>query len=203
MAFLNLMKNRLKPKEVNDALMAGSGLPEVSSSDAGEVLTVSNEGKWEAATLPEVLPEVSSSDAGEVLMVSDEGEWESSDIVGLLPDVDSTDVGKIATVNSEGEWVAMLPALNGVVFENNTVRDTNITFLGKTVKTFYTTSTWDLNVNRLTRQSTGMAIIYAAVLNGTNYVKSDDFIAQNNLDGTWRIIPNTTNPSNVFILFTE
>ena len=49
-------------------------LPEVSASDNGKVLMVVN-GKWAAAAIPSQLPAVTSSDSGKVLTVSAEGAW--------------------------------------------------------------------------------------------------------------------------------
>lgn len=51
MSYLNLMGNKLKPKEVNDALEeGGSALPEVTSDDNGDALTVVN-GAWNKAEI--------------------------------------------------------------------------------------------------------------------------------------------------------
>ena len=49
-------------------------LPEVSASDNGKVLMVVD-GKWAAAAIPSQLPAVTSSDSGKVLTVSAEGAW--------------------------------------------------------------------------------------------------------------------------------
>lgn len=49
-------------------------LPEVSASDNGKVLMVVN-GQWAAAAIPSQLPAVTSSDSGKVLTVSAEGDW--------------------------------------------------------------------------------------------------------------------------------
>ena len=47
MSFLNLMRNRLKPKEVNDALMDVEGrvLPVTTSASTGQILKLTGEGK--------------------------------------------------------------------------------------------------------------------------------------------------------------
>ena len=53
MSYLNLMGNKLKPKEVNDTLEEGGGsdLPDVSEADNGKVLGVVN-GAWSKADPP-------------------------------------------------------------------------------------------------------------------------------------------------------
>lgn len=49
-------------------------LPVVSASDNGKVLMVVD-GKWAAAAIPSQLPAVTSSDSGKVLTVSAQGAW--------------------------------------------------------------------------------------------------------------------------------
>ena len=49
-------------------------LPEVTSEDAGEVLTVNNNGQWDKATIPSQLPSVTSTDNNKVLTVVN-GTW--------------------------------------------------------------------------------------------------------------------------------
>ena len=49
-------------------------LPAVSASDNGKVLMVVD-GKWAAAAIPSQLPAVTSSDSGKVLTVSAQGAW--------------------------------------------------------------------------------------------------------------------------------
>ncbi len=49
-------------------------LPEVSASDNGKVLMVVD-GQWAAAAIPSQLPAVTSSDSGKVLTVSAQGAW--------------------------------------------------------------------------------------------------------------------------------
>lgn len=57
-----------------DSAGSGGGLPEVTSSDNGDVLTVVN-GAWAKAAPAAELPAVTSSDEGKVLTVDDEGNW--------------------------------------------------------------------------------------------------------------------------------
>ena len=49
-------------------------LPAVTASDNGKVLMVVN-GQWAAAAIPSQLPAVTSSDSGKVLTVSAQGAW--------------------------------------------------------------------------------------------------------------------------------
>ena len=49
-------------------------LPAVSAIDNGKVLMVVD-GKWAAAAIPSQLPAVTSSDSGKVLTVSAQGAW--------------------------------------------------------------------------------------------------------------------------------
>jgi len=53
MLYLNLMRNKLKPKEVNDALEEGTGsdLPDVTIADNGKLLGVVN-GAWNKMDAP-------------------------------------------------------------------------------------------------------------------------------------------------------
>ena len=71
MAFLNLMKNRLKPKEVNDALVNGGGvdIPTPTESDNGKVLGVDNEGDYALVNVDTGIPTPTESDNGKVLGV--------------------------------------------------------------------------------------------------------------------------------------
>ncbi|MBR2800353.1 MAG: hypothetical protein IKE04_05700 [Oscillospiraceae bacterium] len=57
-----------------ETMASGTGLPEVSASDNGKVLTVA-EGAWAAAAIPAQLPAVTAADAGKVLTVDAEGNW--------------------------------------------------------------------------------------------------------------------------------
>ena len=111
MSFLNLMRNRLKPKAVNDALtnVVQNSPPDFSSSDAGKILSVDNDGELEWRDETGSLPSVETTDEGKVLTVNSSGEWDAEDIPSQLPSVQSTDEGKVLSVNSSGEWVAANP----------------------------------------------------------------------------------------------
>ena len=60
--------------------LGGSSLPEYSSSDAGKVLGVDDEGGLEWNDVPSELPEYSSSEAGKVLGVDNDGLLEWNDL---------------------------------------------------------------------------------------------------------------------------
>ena len=127
MAFLNLMRNRLKPREVNDVLMNDT-VPPRSSSDVGKVLSVDNDGELEWRDESGVLPSVETTDEGKVLTVNSSGEWDAEDIPSQLPSVQSTDEGKVLTVNSSGEWVAQTISAGGVDYSTSE-QDTGVKWI--------------------------------------------------------------------------
>lgn len=79
MSFLNLMRNRLKPKEVNDALVEvnealveveGRVLPVTTSASTGQMLGLTGESKT-PAWVDNLLPTPTALDNGKVLGVND------------------------------------------------------------------------------------------------------------------------------------
>lgn len=75
------------PTETLNRLLNMEGLPSVTSSSNGKVLTVES-GKWKAANPAVELPAVTASDNGKVLMVVN-GAW----AVASLPTEDSVPQG--------------------------------------------------------------------------------------------------------------
>jgi hypothetical protein len=65
---------KIDPKYLPDDIGGGSSLPEVDTSNNGQVMTVVN-GVWTAQTPASGLPEVSTSDAGKFLRVDTNGTW--------------------------------------------------------------------------------------------------------------------------------
>ena len=57
------------------AVVVGKTLPAVGT--AGQVLTVKS-GAWKAADIPSQLPAVTQANAGEVLTVGEDGKWKSA-----------------------------------------------------------------------------------------------------------------------------
>lgn len=60
--------------KIATALSGKEFLPAVTSSNNGQGLVVKS-GKWEVDSFPTELPSVSASNVGEVLTVSDQGKW--------------------------------------------------------------------------------------------------------------------------------
>lgn len=85
------------------------GLPEVTSEDNGDVLSVVN-GAWGKAAPADELPPVTAEDNGDVLSVVD-GAWAKSPAPSSLPSYTSADKGKVLTVGegSGSETVVVVP----------------------------------------------------------------------------------------------
>lgn len=85
----------------------GAGLPAVTGTDDGKVLTVVN-GAWDKAAVPTELPSVASTDNGKFLEVV-AGQWAVGHRVEELPTVTNADAGKILQVANNGFWEAATP----------------------------------------------------------------------------------------------
>lgn len=105
----NGITKKMTIAEFESMMSNESELPEYSSSNQGEVLSVDSNGDLDWASLPPAeLPSYTSSDGGKILTVTSGGtgvEWDEpqSDV----PTYTSSDAGKVLTVNSGGtgtEW---------------------------------------------------------------------------------------------------
>lgn len=79
-------------------------LPVVTQADAGDVLTVGEDGKWAKAEPTKELPTVTSEDEGDVLTVNAGGEWTNAEPAKELPSVTADDNDSVLSV-VDGAWV--------------------------------------------------------------------------------------------------
>lgn len=78
-------------------------LPVVTQADAGDVLTVGEDGKWTNEEPAKELPTVTSEDAGDVLTVNAAGAWTNAEPTKELPSVTASDNGSVLSVIG-GAW---------------------------------------------------------------------------------------------------
>ena len=127
MSFLNLMRNRLKPKEVNDALtdVQGRVLPVTTSASTGQILGLTGEDKTPAwVDESSELPDTTGATTGQILGLTGENKtpaWvdESSE----LPDTTSATTGQVLGLTGENKtpaWVNATGLPNYSTSEQNT-----------------------------------------------------------------------------------
>lgn len=90
--------------KIEDLDLTAGRLPEVTSTDNGDILSVV-EGAWAKADPPSELPTVTSSDNGDVLTVV-KGAWAKAEPPTDLPAVTSSDNSKVLGVVG-GAWTKM------------------------------------------------------------------------------------------------
>lgn len=95
-------------------------LPKVTTTDVGKVLTVSDEGKWDAEIPTKELPAVTSEDEGKVLTVDSEGAWGAETPTKELPAVTSEDNGNVLSV-VDGAWAKAAPSGGGNIVITGTI----------------------------------------------------------------------------------
>jgi hypothetical protein len=95
---------------------AGEGLPDVTSADNGDILSVVN-GAWDKAALPKELPTVSPSNSGEALTVNSSGKWAVGKIGnnGLAPSFELCSIDTKAGIGTIGPVNALFMAPTGML----------------------------------------------------------------------------------------
>lgn len=123
-----------------DSAGSGGGLPPVTSSDNGDVLTVV-EGAWAKAAPTAELPAITSSDEGKVLTVDSNGEWgaEMPSLYIVPGDYSDDDVldeevyAMLTLIVYENDGMALLDTSSGI-FILTSARTVNIPNAGDDVK---------------------------------------------------------------------
>lgn len=116
------MRNRLKPKEVNDALtdVQGRVLPATTSASTGQILGLTGEGKTPSWVDNNALPSTTGATTGQILGLTGENKTPAW-VNNPLPSTDSASTGDVLTLAGDNKTPTWVTPSGGGGFVNYTL----------------------------------------------------------------------------------